>query len=125
MCVDAQWCLHVLRSAQKALPNVGGQRATVSVAQHNHIGARFFRGLQRGQRMFGIGLKPIEEMLGVVNHFLPARFQKGHRLTHPMFSSSEIPRAVLTCRSQLLPKMVTTGVLASTSAFRFGSFSAW
>jgi hypothetical protein len=40
------------------------------------------------------------------------------------FSSGVAPRTSVTWSSQLLPKIVTTGVAASTSARRFGSSSA-
>ena len=40
------------------------------------------------------------------------------------FSGRGILRAFLTCRSQLLPKMATTGALEATSDWRLGSSSA-
>ncbi len=40
------------------------------------------------------------------------------------FSAGVAPSTSTTCSSQLLPKIVTTGVSAATSSRRFGSFSA-
>ena len=81
------------------------------------------RRTEGGQGVVAVGLVAVEEVLGVVDD-LDCR-RGGRKATESpimaRFSSAVAPRTSVTCSSQLLPKMVMTGVPASTRAARFGS----
>ena len=66
----------------------------------------------------GLARIAVEEVLGVVDHFLAVVLEVARRFRRSAsgFRLRVMPSARLTCRSQLLPKMETTGVPASTSA---------
>ena len=46
--------------------------------RHQNIGAGFLRGFERPQREIAVGVVAVEEMLGVVDHFLAVLLQIAH-----------------------------------------------
>ena len=59
---------HVLHHLADDLLDLMRQRAAIGVAQHHPARARFVRGLGAGERIFGVGLVAVEEMLAVDQH---------------------------------------------------------
>ena len=55
-----------------------GQAAAVGVAEHEHVRAGVPRGGERRQRVVGIVLVAVEEMLGVVDHLAAVRLEVAH-----------------------------------------------
>ena len=61
-------------------PDFLGQRAAIGVAKHDPARTRLMRGPEAGQRIVGIRLVAIEEMLGIEQRLASLRHQVGHRL---------------------------------------------
>src|SRR5438876_1682105 len=107
-------------------PDMGSQASAVGVAQDDNIGAAFRRGAQSSERVVGVGAEPVEEVLGVIDGFASLRFQKSNRVSYELAVPLQWDlRAVVTWKSQDLPKMVTTGVDASRRDLRLESSSGW
>jgi hypothetical protein len=68
--VDADDAIEALAHFGDDLRQPPGERAAVGVAQAQHVGAGLVRGFQRAQRVIRVGDVAVEEMLGVVDHFL-------------------------------------------------------
>ncbi len=77
--VNPQGRFGLLRRRLITLADVSRQRAAVGVAQHQAVSSCFFGGLERSQGISRVGFEPVEEMLGVVDHFPSMRLQEGHR----------------------------------------------
>ena len=56
------------------------QRAAIGVAEHHPAGARRVRCLGTGERIGGIRLVAVEEVLAIEEHLLPRRARRGDRL---------------------------------------------
>ena len=82
----------------------------VSHRQSTSAPARL-RGFQRAQRVVRIGQVAVEEVLGVVDHFLAVLLEIRHRFRNQLqvFGFGVMPSARFTCRSHVLPKIETTG----------------
>ena len=80
MRVNAEDAIEALANVGDDLGETARDGAAVGVAQAEHIGARLLRGFERPQREIGIGVVAVEEMLGVVDHFLAVILQKANRL---------------------------------------------
>ena len=78
MRVDAQNAVEALAHVGADFGQLAGQRAAVGVAQAEHVGAGFLGGFERAQREIAIVLVAVEEVLGVVDHFLAVRLQVLH-----------------------------------------------
>ena len=111
MPISTPAALRALRRPRSAISL--GQRAAVGVAQDDaRSPRRRCGGLQRLQGVLGVVLEAVEEVLGVVEHLAALRLAVGDRVARSSrrFSSSVVPSTSRTCRSQVLPTMVTTGV---------------
>ena len=75
MHVDAEDAIEPAAHIRHDLRQAPGQRAAVGIAQAKHIRAGILRGFKRAQRKIRIGLIAVEEVLGIVDHFLAVVFQ--------------------------------------------------
>ena len=73
MGVDADHAVEALAHLGDDLRQPPGERAAVGVAQAEHVGAGLLRGFERAQRVIRVGGVAVEEVLGVVDHFLAVR----------------------------------------------------
>ena len=98
-----------------------GQAAAVGVTEHDKGRAGMAGGGYRLQGIGLVGLEAVEKMLGVVNHLASPGLEIGHRFRiMARFSSRVLSMIRVTCRSQLLPKIVTVWQSLSSSAFGWG-----
>ena len=70
MRVNADHAVEALAHLRDDLHQPPGQRAAIGVAQAEHLSARLLRRFERAQRVIRVGLVAVEEVLGVVDHFL-------------------------------------------------------
>ena len=70
MGVDAEDAVEALAHLGADFRQAAGERAAVGVAQAQHIGAGLLGGFERAQGEIAVGVVAVEEMLGVVDHFL-------------------------------------------------------
>ena len=68
--VDADDAIEAAPHLADDLDQAAGQRAAVGIAQAEHVGAGVAGGFQRPQGVGRIGRVAVEEVLGVVDHFL-------------------------------------------------------
>ena len=79
--VDPERRPHVLLHGLQNRHQLGRQCAAVRVAQHEPLGARVLRGLQRGQRVLAVGAEAVEEVLGVEQHLVHPGPEERERVT--------------------------------------------
>ena len=70
MRVDPQNAVEVLAHVGADFREPAGEHPAVGIAQAQNVGAGFLRGFERAQGEIAIGAIAVEEMLGVVDHFL-------------------------------------------------------
>ena len=73
--VDANHPVEPLSDLGDELGHARGRAPAVGVAEAQDVGARAMRRLERAERVVGVGAVPVEEVLGVVDHFLPVVLQ--------------------------------------------------
>ena len=67
-----------LRTSATISTRRAGERAAVGIAEAEDIGAGLLGGFQRAQGVIGVGDVAVEEMLGVVDHFLAVVLEVAH-----------------------------------------------
>ena len=67
-----------LRTSATISASCAGERAAVGVAEAEHVGAGVLGGFERPQGVIGVGVVAVEEVLGVVDHFLAVLLQVPH-----------------------------------------------
>ena len=111
------------RRRRQDLEELRRQRAAVRVAQDERPRAAIERGAERARRVAGDW--PCSRRRSARRRRRargPRRRSAGRcRRSSRGSRSSVAPRTSVTCSSQLLPKIVTTGVSARSSSVRFGS----
>ena len=80
MRMDADHAVEALAHFRHGVHQPEGDGAAVGVAEAQHRGAGGLRGFERAQGVLGIGGVAVEEMLGVVDHFLAVVDEELHGL---------------------------------------------
>ena len=78
--VDANDAVEPLPDVRHEPRHALGRRTAIGVAEAQHVGAGVVRGLERPERVVGVGLIAVEEMLRVVDHLFAVILEVLHGL---------------------------------------------